>query len=61
MADKVYWKSLRLVIGKLIRYISKWSTQLSASLTEEQYEAVIELQNRAQLVLNILPVDTPVE
>jgi hypothetical protein len=59
MANHVYWKGLRLVLGVVQRYITKWQLQLQANLTTPQYECVVAVLDAIIICLSSLPVDTP--
>lgn len=59
MADKVYWKALRLVLGTTKRYIQRWDIQLQVSLTAPQYACVVAVLDAIVECLAILPVNTP--
>lgn len=59
MADKVYWKALRLVLGATKRYIQRWDIQLQVSLTPTQYACVVAVLDAVVECLAILPVNTP--
>jgi hypothetical protein len=58
---KVYWKSLRIVLRKTIDYITRWSTSIQPNISETAYDLMIETRDKAQMCLNALPVDDPVE
>jgi hypothetical protein len=58
---KVYWKGLRLVLGRLIRYITKWQAEIEPNISAEAYAAMIAVRNDAEALLVLLPVDTPTE
>jgi len=58
-ANKVYWKALRLVLGKVQRYIAKWQNQLQANLTTPQYECVVAVLEAVITCLQALPTNDP--
>lgn len=59
MAEKVYWKSLRLVLGNVKRYISKWNVQLNDNLTTEEMVTVTAVYNAVVTCLNTIPQNEP--
>lgn len=59
--NKVYWKGLRLVLGRVKRYIQKWDLQLAENLTTPQYQCIVAVLDAILVCLQALPVDTPVD
>lgn len=59
MANKVYWKALRLVLDQAKRYIQKWDLQLKANLTTPQYECIVAVLDAILTCLAALPSNTP--
>lgn len=59
MANKVYWKSLRLVLVATKHYIEKWRVQLQANLTEAQYNCVVAVLEAVIDCLLSLPANNP--
>lgn len=60
MTSRVYWKTLRLVMGSAQRYIQKHQLQLHANLTTEQYNCVVDVLTAITSCLLLLPQDTPI-
>lgn len=60
-SHKVYWKSLRLVMGSLERYIERNDVGLEANLTAPQFACVQAVLAAVIECLNLLPVNTPTE
>lgn len=60
MAAKVYWKGLRLVLGKVKRYIDLHYVQLAENLDATDMEAVDAVRAATDAALIELPVDTPI-
>jgi hypothetical protein len=61
MAERVYWKTLELVMNSTRRYIQKHQLQLQANLTPEQYSCVTDVLQAILSCLALLPVNAPVE
>lgn len=59
MANRVYWKSLRLVLGSVERYIERWDSKLEANLTTEQFNCVQDVLTAVRSCLLLLPQNTP--
>lgn len=57
MANKVYWKALKLLLAPVKKYIQRWDTQLQANLTTPQYQCVVALLEAVIVCLGALPVD----
>lgn len=55
MANKVYWKALRLVLTAAKKYIQRWDIQLKTNLTTEQYDCVIDTLTAIITCLNVIP------
>lgn len=60
MANKVYWITLRLVLGSAKRYIQRNDLQLQANLSTEQYACVSDTLQAIVSCLQLLPVNTPI-
>lgn len=61
MADKVYWKGLRLTLNDTKRYMQRNDTNLNANLDEDAYEQMLVTLAAIVHLLTLLPVDTPTE
>lgn len=59
MASRVYWKGLRLVLGKVRRYIQRNGLNLQASLSEEAYECVVAVLDAVLTCIAALPSNDP--
>lgn len=59
MPQKVYWKGLELALRHTYRYGSRWDTQLSHSLTSDQYTCFRSVMVAIAACLALLPVNTP--
>jgi hypothetical protein len=59
MAQKVYWKTLEVVLNGALRYIQRNQINLQANLTTEQYNCVVAVLNAILTCLAALPVNTP--
>jgi len=59
MANKVYWKALRLVLNTTKHYIQRWQVQLQANLTTEQYNCVVAVLDAVVTCLLALPENNP--
>lgn len=57
--QKVYWKSLRLVLHRAERYIQKYDVQLEANLTAPQWDCVLAVLSAILECLQLLPENTP--
>jgi len=56
---KVYWKTLRIVMGSTMRYIQKHQLGLQANLTTEQYACVTDVLQAILSCLALLPQNPP--
>lgn len=61
MANKVYWKALRLVLGQVKRYIERWQIQLQGNLTTPQYDCVVAVLTAVIECLAALPSNAPTD
>lgn len=59
MALKTYIPALRLVLKAAYRYGTRWQTQLSGSLTSEQYTCLLSTLNAIADCLALLGEETP--
>lgn len=59
MANRVYWKALRIVLGEVKRYIQRNQLQLENNLTTPQYECVIAVLDAVLSCLAALPSNPP--
>lgn len=57
--QKVYWKTLEVVMRSTMRYIQRNQLNLQANLTEEQYNCVTDVLQAILSCLALLPVNTP--
>lgn len=58
---KVYWKGLRLVLDKALRYINKWQVEIEPNISADAYTAMVAARTAIVDCLQKLPVDTPTE
>jgi len=57
--NKVYWKTLEVVLNGSRRYIQKHQLQLQANLTSDQYNCVLDVLQAILSCLALLPENTP--
>ena len=57
--NKVYWKTLEIVLNGSRRYIQKHQLQLQANLTSDQYNCVLDVLQAILSCLALLPENTP--
>jgi hypothetical protein len=57
--NKVYWKTLRIVMNSTRRYIQKHQLGLQANLTPEQYTCVTDVLTAILSCLALLPTNPP--
>jgi len=60
MAQKVYWKTLELVLRGVKSYIQRNQIGLAANLSTPQYDCVVAVLNAVLTCLAALPSNTPV-
>lgn len=61
MANRVYWKQLRLILEHAEKYIERYDSQLQNNLTNEQIACINDVVQAIQSCLVLLPVNTPTD
>ena len=56
--QKVYWKTLEVVMRSTMRYIQRNQLGLQANLTPEQYDCVTDVLQAILSCLALLPVNS---